>query len=145
MSANDTQVGGTHYKKSTFQPWDWERYGVGGLEWTAIKHVTRFRDKGGVEDLQKAIHYIDKLIEEAEQHGRCNRRNVPVYELDALHSTYEKEWNLDFYQRSVVAIMVYWYSVRGLEQAKVYIKELINGYSTGDVQPSERVESTTTE
>jgi hypothetical protein len=33
------------------------------LDGNALKYLVRFRDKGGVEDLMKARHYIDKLIE----------------------------------------------------------------------------------
>ena len=36
---------------------------LGYLEGTAIKYLTRFRKKNGVEDLKKAIHFIEKLIE----------------------------------------------------------------------------------
>ena len=33
----------------------------------AIKYLTRWRDKGGIEDLRKAKHYIEKLIEIEDQ------------------------------------------------------------------------------
>ena len=62
--ANDTQVGGTHYKEQKLQPWDaiaaWD---CGFLDGNVIKYVVRYRSKGGVEDLKKARHYLDKLIE----------------------------------------------------------------------------------
>lgn len=69
MSANETQVAGRHYKDKAIQPWDYiARNGIGYLEGCAIKYLTRWRDKGGVQDLLKARHYIDKLIElEAEK------------------------------------------------------------------------------
>lgn len=57
------QIGGDHYKKS-IQPWDFIiANDLGFLEGNIIKYITRWKDKGGVEDLQKARHYIDKLIE----------------------------------------------------------------------------------
>jgi len=62
------QVGGTHYQK-TIQPWDameaWmsrEQF-IGYLRGNAIKYLARCDDKGGLEDLQKAQHYLAKLIE----------------------------------------------------------------------------------
>ena len=62
--ANDIQIGGTHYKEQTLQPWDaiaaWD---CGFLDGNVIKYVVRYRSKGGVEDLKKARHYLDKLIE----------------------------------------------------------------------------------
>jgi len=62
------QVGGTHYQK-TIQPWDameaWMRREqfIGYLRGNAIKYLARCDDKGGLEDLQKAQHYLAKLIE----------------------------------------------------------------------------------
>lgn len=67
MSANDTQVGGTQYQRKTIQPWDFiVANGLGFLEGNAIKYIARWRDKNGIEDLKKARHYLDKLIEVAE-------------------------------------------------------------------------------
>lgn len=64
MSANDKQHGGQHYKTLAIQPWDYvAANGLGYFDGTAIKYLTRWRDKGGVEDLRKAIHFIEKLIE----------------------------------------------------------------------------------
>lgn len=63
MPANDTQHGGTHYQKA-IQPWDYiAANGIGFFEGNAIKYLTRWREKGGIEDLKKAAHYIQKLIE----------------------------------------------------------------------------------
>ena len=62
--ANEVQIGGTHYKDKGLQPWDaiaaWD---CGFLDGNVIKYVVRYRSKGGVEDLKKARHYLDKLIE----------------------------------------------------------------------------------
>jgi Protein of unknwon function (DUF3310) len=63
MSANDRQVGGKHYK-SAIQAWDYIiANDIGYLDGTAIKYLTRWKHKGGIEDLRKAIHFIEKLIE----------------------------------------------------------------------------------
>lgn len=64
MSANDTQCGGDHYKNKPVQPWDFiSANNIGYLEGCAIKYLARWKDKGGVQDLLKARHYLDKLIE----------------------------------------------------------------------------------
>ena len=67
--SNTTQVGGTHYvKHGDFQPWDaWWHWKLNAFQGAIIKYVVRYRDKGGIEDLKKARHYIDKLIECEEQ------------------------------------------------------------------------------
>lgn len=60
----ETQVGGGHYKKLRIQPMVYSMAnGLDACQHTAIKYVTRFRDKGGVEDLKKAQHVIDMLID----------------------------------------------------------------------------------
>lgn len=63
-SALDTQVGGDHYKKLKIQPMEYSMAnGLDACQHTIVKYVTRFRDKGGVADLEKARHCIDMLIE----------------------------------------------------------------------------------
>jgi len=64
MSVNDKQVGGTHYKDNAIQPWDFiESNNIPFLEGSAIKYLVRWRKKGGIEDLYKAIQNIEKRIE----------------------------------------------------------------------------------
>lgn len=62
--ANQRQIGGVHYKLQAIEPWD---YIVANelpfLEGSIIKYVSRHRRKGGVEDLEKAKHFLEKLIE----------------------------------------------------------------------------------
>jgi len=62
--ANNNQVGGTHYTNKAIQPWDYiVSNELGYLEGNVVKYVSRWKDKGGIEDLRKARHYLDKLIE----------------------------------------------------------------------------------
>lgn len=64
MQANEIQVGGDHYKQKGVQPWDYIiANNLGYLEGNVVKYVTRHKDKGGIQDLEKARHYLDKLIE----------------------------------------------------------------------------------
>jgi hypothetical protein len=63
-SVNDLQVGGDHYKKMGIQPWDViEANGYDFWEGSALSYLMRWRSKGGVADLEKAKHYIDKMID----------------------------------------------------------------------------------
>ena len=65
MSANDSQIGGEHYH-TDYQHWDFiTLYGLGYLEGCATKYITRWRKKGGLQDLSKAMHYLQKLREVA--------------------------------------------------------------------------------
>lgn len=63
-NANQVQHGGTHYKRMPIEPWDYiAANDIGFLEGNAIKYLSRWRTKGGIEDVHKARHYIDKLLE----------------------------------------------------------------------------------
>ena len=58
------QVGGNHYKKYKIQPVEYvHANNIPFIEGNIIKYVTRWRDKNGVKDLEKAKHFIDMLIE----------------------------------------------------------------------------------
>lgn len=64
MSALDIQVGGGHYKKMPIQPMEFSMANnLDACQHTVVKYVTRFREKGGIQDLEKAKHVIDMLIE----------------------------------------------------------------------------------
>lgn len=65
MSANEKQHGGSHYKQFGIQPWDAiNEWGLGYLDGCAVKYISRWRHKNGIEDLNKAIHFLEKLREQ---------------------------------------------------------------------------------
>ena len=62
--ALDKQIGGDHYKGFAIQPAEFcYKNNIPYLEATAIKYLCRWRDKGGIQDLEKAKHFIQLLIE----------------------------------------------------------------------------------
>ncbi len=62
--ALDIQVAGNHYKELAIQPVEYiHANNIGYFEGNVIKYVSRWRNKNGVKDLEKAKHYIDLLIE----------------------------------------------------------------------------------
>lgn len=62
-TANAKQVGGSYYQ-TPIQSWDFiVANGLGFLEGNAIKYIARHRKKNGREDLEKAIHYLQKALE----------------------------------------------------------------------------------
>ena len=64
MKSKETQVGGDHYKKHKIQPFDIiDEYGLSFYEGNVLKYLLRHRDKNGKEDLLKAKHYLDCVIE----------------------------------------------------------------------------------
>jgi hypothetical protein len=76
-TANETQIGGDHYKEKSIQPWDYIAANeLGYFEGNIVKYVSRWQNKGGVKDLQKARHYLDKLIEL--QHNTSTAQNHTI-------------------------------------------------------------------
>jgi len=67
-SALDVQVGGNHYKGMKIQPVEFiVENAIPYREANVIKYVCRHRAKNGLQDLKKAAHYLQMLIEEAEK------------------------------------------------------------------------------
>lgn len=66
MSANDTQVGGDHYRAVPGEGhWDrqWRLRGRAWFIGNITKYAERYDAKDGFKDLDKALHYLQKLIE----------------------------------------------------------------------------------
>jgi hypothetical protein len=64
MKSYKKQVGGSHYKKYKIQPVEFIiKNNIGFCEGNIIKYILRFKDKGGIADLEKAKHYIELLID----------------------------------------------------------------------------------
>jgi len=64
MKAKDIQIGGNHYSKYVIQPTEFiHKNNIGFIEGNILKYIIRYKDKNGIEDLKKAKHYIDLLIE----------------------------------------------------------------------------------
>jgi len=122
MSANKIQIGGDHYK-TDYEPWDliikWE---IPFLEGSAIKYLTRWKDKGGLEDLKKVEHYYIKLIE-----AISLGYNVPDDAPDAGDlDRYMKANKLDSFQCDQVEIFATWNRREELEQGLYDLREYIH-------------------
>lgn len=67
MTVMMDQIGGDHYRGKTVQPWDameaWmsKEAFVGYLQGNVIKYLARWNDKGGLQDILKAQHYLAKM------------------------------------------------------------------------------------
>lgn len=66
MKWENEQVGGSHYKTMKIQPLEYAlQNDLGICEHAVIKYVSRYKVKGGIQDLEKARHYIEILLERA--------------------------------------------------------------------------------
>lgn len=126
MSANDRQVAGSHYNGVSLQHWDYVIAALDGryLEGNITKYVCRHRKKNGVQDLEKALHYMDKLLEvyEAKKIRQLDYRpgsmNFPMDE-------FIRENGLNATEAYVVKRLAYWYNRSHLLTAKNHILLLL--------------------
>ena len=88
MSANNRQVGGSHYAGAV-QHWDmaYVVFGEGYFGGQITKYVSRWRKKNGVQDLEKAAHFLDKLIEVRQRRSWCVRARMWLYDRKRASAT----------------------------------------------------------
>jgi hypothetical protein len=64
VSALDIQVGGGHYKDMAIQPMEYcQKNNLGAAESFVVKYVSRHKSKNGAEDIKKAIHCLQLLLQ----------------------------------------------------------------------------------
>ena len=64
MKSFKKQIGGNHYLKYKISPVEFIiKNNIGFVEGNILKYILRFKEKGGVQDLLKAKHYIELLID----------------------------------------------------------------------------------
>ena len=64
MVPTQQQVGGDHYSKLGIQPIHYiHENNLDFFQGSAIKYITRHRDKGGAHDIEKAIHFLQLILE----------------------------------------------------------------------------------
>jgi hypothetical protein len=82
MSALDTQVGGGHYKDMAIQPLEYILANkLNFIEGNIIKYITRYHLKGGVEDVEKVIHYATILKEQLVETKKVQQNLMPRQEM----------------------------------------------------------------
>ena len=125
MAANDTQIGGDHYKTPGLAHWDIvDEYDVSYLAGNATKYLTRFRRKAGLQDLQKAQHYIAKMIETRSKfHGRTEG-DVPLPVLD----TFFADNGITGPEREPIRLIFNWLTPYDLRSAGVWVQAIIDEY-----------------
>jgi hypothetical protein len=65
---DENQVGGDHYYKKKITPWEIiDMLNLDFYEGSALKYLLRYRDKNGIQDLEKLKHYVDKMAERFEK------------------------------------------------------------------------------
>lgn len=131
FKSNDIQIGGSHYHTdSDFQHWDFavqalrNRY----FESNITKYVFRHKKKNGLQDLEKAFHYLDKL-ESLFTQGL-------VYPMYLFHETIpvpllakiEKDAKLDYAQTAIAFGLMSWKTVADLDGVRTMLRKIATPY-----------------
>lgn len=117
QKANNRQVGGDHYDTGDNAPQHWDLFGLDYLIGYATKYV-RWRKKGGVQDLEKMIHVVEKIREKATD------QNLPKYNMAAVLQ-WQQAIGLDFVERQIVNRIMFMRGRGDLEVAIEGIRYLI--------------------
>lgn len=128
MNANSRQVGGSHYQ-SAYQHWDMvEDHNVGYLEANAGKYLVRWRKKGGIQDLEKARHYLVKLMERVKANRRTNRGFVQHHDMIRYLQSNEGLMNCNMvtWEGRVIIYLCQWDKPEDLEMALMILNEGID-------------------
>lgn len=119
-TANDHQVGGDHYQTGGLQHWD--LFGAEYLMAAATKYM-RWRKKGGVEDLEKALHYAEKL-REGVSGGLWRECPVLNVERDTVNA-WMRNYGLDWVEQTICINLLYWKQSADIDEAIAGIQYLI--------------------
>ena len=127
VEANKRQIGGDHYR-SKFQHWDLiSRNNVPYLEGTATKYIARWRKaEEPLEDLEKCVHYIDKILDEHKEFNYSSSSGVPMC---SIHQFFEANPDIESTERTIFINLLRWWRRSDLEYAKVLTLGLIGEFN----------------
>lgn len=120
--ANDYQVGGKHYK-TEYEHWDLSlEIPYSYLEGCATKYVTRAKKKNGIEDLKKALHYVNKLQENGNYQVRALKHTEIRFEIDR----FVEANSLGILESRFCEVLATWEAKSELDEARQIIFQLLD-------------------
>lgn len=125
MNPNDRQVAGNHYS-APLQHWDYVILALDGryLEGNITKYVCRHRKKNGIQDLQKAAHYLEKLQTEYEAGNVQPASTLKPIRINIAEFIAGNGLNNP--EAMICMRMTQWRDSVDLENVRQYIRELIH-------------------
>lgn len=123
MKVLDSQVGGSHYKCLPYQPVEFcVRTQMNFIQGSIIKYVTRHKQKNGLQDLQKALHFIELAIElkpKGAHQGIPEQAQVKLFlEMNRNFLTFDEK------------ILIKAVTLQDWAMAKMFIKEIMKQYES---------------
>lgn len=141
-TASDRQVGGSHYS-ANMQHWDFlPKHCNFGAEYyigCATKYITRHAKKNGRQDLEKAMHFIEKLIELASGGYRTKFFPSTIANIESIHE-YCRANGLQTSSRECFAFVMLFQAtvVSDYVSAKKYVQDILDTeYAVGAVTNAE--------
>lgn len=120
--ANDYQVGGAHYK-TEYEHWDLTlEIPYSYLEGQATKYVVRAKKKNGIEDLKKALHFVNKLQEDGNYQPRTLKHEEILFEVERFCT----ENQLGIVERRFCEVMGTWQAKSELDEARQLVFSLLD-------------------
>jgi len=126
LKPNEYQVGGKHYK-TAYEHWDLcLNTRMGYLEGNATRYIVRWRKKGGVEDLRKSLHYVNKLIEWCGKgHDRLDMAQLYIIEITAEVVKFSKINDVGWLEQQAMQHIATWMKMEDLVKAQETILRII--------------------
>ena len=122
MSALDIQIGGSHYRNKGIQPIELiVALNLNFIEGNIVKYITRYKEKNGVQDIMKCIHYSQLAIE-----LKCIRHNIDIHNNYELILQYVKTNDLCSVQTYVLNSCLQ----NDYEQVKLLCNEMVKNYNS---------------
>lgn len=122
MSALDIQIGGSHYRNKGIQPIELiVALNLNFIEGNIVKYITRYKEKNGVQDIMKCVHYSQLAIE-----LKCIRHNIDIHNNYELILQYVKANDLCSVQTYVLNSCLQ----NDYEQVKLLCNEMIKNYNS---------------
>ena len=122
MSALDIQIGGSHYRNKGIQPIELiVALNLNFIEGNIVKYITRYKEKNGVQDIMKCVHYSQLAIE-----LKCIRHNIDIHNNYELILQYVKANDLCSAQIYVLNSCLQ----NDYEQVKLLCNEMIKNYNS---------------
>ena len=123
-SALDEQIGGDHYKKLGIQPVELiSDINANFFQGNVIKYITRYKDKNGIKDLEKARHYLELMRELKPQ---TDTKLSKEYLLEAV-ANYSTGNNLGDFERDIILSIIYKDGEEGIPDENIDIAILLVG------------------
>tara|TARA_R110000823_G_scaffold65859_11_gene154524 strand:- start:286 stop:762 length:477 start_codon:yes stop_codon:yes gene_type:complete len=132
-TTNDRQIGGEHYKHSEIQHWDWAwKARLDSFQYPITKYVARWKNKNGFEDLDKAVHYLEKYIEVVEDKVYVDIRG----DEKQIFSEWSNAEKLDETQSTICWKISSWIKVKLLADTLEILRAYIEAERGGEPGPS---------